>query len=227
MDIKRTIITATLTALIIAMGITTGITNVTVQATLSPISEQIGNETTTVTPTTNATTTTDATTTSTLGQQQSTIHITKHGTNSYIISGEMSSIGSFHTNYRIAGERNAILAAENLIISTVTSDYNSSATIGYVRADNNTTTMTTATATDATLPNPFVTLQQINERITNELRSAIGEAENRTSQGQHVEIKCEFGMSFEDMRCHYVPAGHHVPIPQHGHQGSEIDRQHR
>jgi hypothetical protein len=45
----------------------------------------------------------------------------------------------------------------------------------------------------------------INERITNELRRVIIEAENNTVEGQDVEIKCEFGMTLEDMQCHYIP----------------------
>lgn len=63
--------------------------------------------------------------------------------------------------------------------------------------------MSTTTA-DATLANPFATPEQITERITSELRRVIGEAENNTSQSQHVEIKCEFGMSSEDMQCHFL-----------------------
>src|SRR5215207_1959801 len=78
------------------------------------------------------------------------IHITKHGRNSYTISGEMSSIGSFDTTYKVVGERSDIRAAENLIISTITSDFNSSATIGYVRADNNNMTTTTTDTVNAT-----------------------------------------------------------------------------
>jgi hypothetical protein len=69
----------------------------------------------------------------------------------------------------------------------------------------NTTTATAGAADDTTLPNPFATPEQITERITSDLRRVIGEAENNTSQGQHVEIKCEFGMTLEDMRCHYIP----------------------
>ncbi|MDQ5876197.1 MAG: hypothetical protein M3288_05080, partial [Thermoproteota archaeon] len=57
------------------------------------------------------------TTTETTGQQQ-TVHITKHGTNSYLLSGGSSSVGSFDTTYRIVGERSAVRTAENLIIST-------------------------------------------------------------------------------------------------------------
>ena len=131
--------------------------------------------------------------------QQHTVHIIKDATNSYTLSGSSSHVGSFDTTYRIAGERSAIRSAENLIISTITHDFRNSPTIGYIRAGDG----TGATGTEATHPNPFATTQQIIERITSELRSAITQAE-----GQHVEIKCDFGMSLEDMRCH------HGPLPQ-------------
>jgi hypothetical protein len=77
--------------------------------------------------------------------------------------------------------------------------------MGYIKTGSMSTT-----AGDATLPNPFATPEQITERITSDLRRVIGEAENNTSQGQHVEMKCEFGMTLEDMRCHYLP------LPQAG-----------
>jgi hypothetical protein len=139
--------------------------------------------------------------------QESTIHIIKHGSNSYTISGGSSSVGSFDTTYRVAGERSAIRAAENLIISTITNDFRTSPTIGYITPGG---TTTTDAATEPTLPSPFATPEQITERITTELRRVISEAESNTSQGQHVEIKCNFGMTLEDMRCHYLP------LPQAG-----------
>ena len=144
---------------------------------------------------------TTITTTLPAAAQESVIYIIKDGTNSYTISGGSSSIGSFDTTYRIAGERSAIRSAENLITSTITDDFNSSATVGYVMVGNT----TTASSAGATLPNPFATPEQITERITTELRNVITEAESNTSQGQHVEIKCNFGMTLEDMRCHYLP----------------------
>ena len=150
-------------------------------------------------------TTADTTITSPMvGQQQQTIHITKDGTNSYFLSGGSSSVGSFDTTYRVLGERSAIRPSEDLIISTITSDYSSSPTIGYVNASN--MTNATSTAAGATLPNPFATPGQISERITSELRRVIGEAENNTPQGQLVEIKCDFGMTLDDMSCHTVPS---------------------
>jgi hypothetical protein len=131
--------------------------------------------------------------------QQSTVHIIKHGSNAYTLSGGSSSVGSFDITYRIVGERSAIRASENLIISTVTDDFRKSPTIGYITASG------TTGATGATLPNPFATPEQITERITNELRRVITEAESNTSQGQSVEIKCNFGMTLDEMQCHYVP----------------------
>ena len=156
--------------------------------------EQVGNDTTTDTTTTQPP----------VEQQQQTIHIIKDGTNSYVISGSSSSVGSFDTTYRVVGETSAIRASEDLIIATIISDFSTSLTIGYVMVGN-TTTATAGAADGTTLPNPFATPEQITERITSDLRRVIGEAENNTSQGQHVEIKCEFGMTLEDMRCHYIP----------------------
>ena len=134
-------------------------------------------------------------------QQQHTIHITKDGTNSYTLSGGSSQVGSFDTTYRVVGERSAVRASEHLIISTITSDFRTSPTIGYIRAGG-----TGATGTDTTLPNPFASHEQITERITSELRRVITQAETNTPQGRHVEIKCDFGMSLEEMRCHHVPS---------------------
>jgi hypothetical protein len=76
-------------------------------------------------------------------------------------------------------------------------------------AGNMTTTTTGGSAVDGTtlptLPSPFASPEQITERITSDLRRVISEAENDTSQGQHVEIKCDFGMTLDDMRCHHIP----------------------
>lgn len=154
-------------------------------------------------------------------QQEHPVSIIKDGTNSYLISDGSSSIGSFDTTYRIAGESSAVMAAEGLIISTITSDYSSSPIIGYVILGN-TTNATAASAGvrgAAELPNPFASLEQISERITSELRRVIGEvagnnADNMTTgqevdqqQQQLMEIKCVFGMALDDMRCdNYIPS---------------------
>ena len=207
MTITKIYVTAVITAIIIIIIIavtattTTAVPNIVVLAT--PLPGQGGNNATNATnATTGATTTTPPPPAAGQQQQQQTIHIIKHGSNSYVISGSSSSVGSFDTTYRVAGERSAIRAAEHLIISTITDDFRKSPTIGYITPDG---TTTTGTAPEPTLPSPFATPEQITERITTELRRVISEAESNTSQGQHVEIKCNVGMSLEDMRCHYHP----------------------
>jgi hypothetical protein len=155
-------------------------------------------------------------------QQQQTIHITKDGTNSYVLSGGSSRVGGFDTTYTVVGERSAVRAAENLIISTITHDFRNSPTIGYIMAGNMTTTGATP---EATLPNPFATPEQITERITNDLRRAISEAETNTAEGQYAEIKCDFGMTLDEMRCHHVrsPGGiNFLENLQPGPGGSEL-----
>jgi hypothetical protein len=197
MSISKVYVTTTaITAIVIAIATFTTITFPNVAIFATPLFGLEGNDTTTDT----------TTPPETAGQQeQQTIHITKDGTNSYIISGGSSSVGSFDTTYRIAGERSAIRSAENLIITTITEDFSSSPIIGYVMATNMTTSSGATNATTATLPNPFATPQQITERITSELRRVIAEGESGTTEGQNVEIKCDFRMSLEDMRCHYIP----------------------
>jgi hypothetical protein len=197
MSISKVYITTAITAIVIAIATSTTTTFPNVAVFATPFFAPGGNDTTTDTTT--------PPTAEQQQQQQQTIHITKHGTNSYLLSGGSSSVGSFDTTYRVLGERSAIRASEDLIISTITSDFSSSPTIGYVRAANMTTTAG-GTADAATLPNPFATPEQITERITSELRRVITEAENNTTQGQHMEIKCDFGMTLDDMRCHHVPS---------------------
>lgn len=191
MNIKKIFVTAAITAIVIAATTTSTFPSVAVLAT--PLLGQGGNNTTT-------TTTTNTTAMPPAGQQE-VIHIIKSGTNSYVISGGMSTVGTFDTTYRIAGGRDAIKSAENLIISTISDDFSSSPTIGYIMIGN----MTTAVGGATTLPNPFASPEQITEGITNKLTTVISEVENNTVAGQHVEIKCVLGMTLEDMRCHYFP----------------------
>jgi hypothetical protein len=190
--------TAAITAIILVIAIATATTsfpNATTAFATFLGSEQLGDNATTGTTTPPGAAAGDG-----QQQQQQTVHITKHGTNTYVISGSSSSVGSFDTTYRIVGERSAVRGSENLIISTITEDFRNSPTIGYVRAG---TTTGGAAQDTTTLPNPFASNEQITERITSELRRVIGEAENNTAQGQLVDIKCDFGMVLDDMRCHH------------------------
>jgi hypothetical protein len=202
MSISKAFITTAITTMLIAIATSmTAATFPNVAVFATPLLAPGGDDTTT------DTTTTSPETAGAGQQQQQPIHITKDGTNSYVVSGGSSSLGSFDTTYRVVGERSVIRASEDLIISTIIIDFSSSPTIGYVSAGNMTTTTTTGeTADAATLPNPFASPEQIAERITSDLRRVISEAESNTPQGQHVEIKCDFGMTLDEMRCHHIPS---------------------
>jgi hypothetical protein len=130
------------------------------------------------------------------GQQQQIIHITKASTNSYLLYSNLSSanVGSFDTTYTVVGERSAVRSAENPIISTITYDFRSSPTIGYISTGNS----------ESPRSSPFATPEQVTERITNELRRAISEAGTNRAQSPIWEIQCDFGMTLEQMLCHYV-----------------------
>lgn len=196
------VIIATILVITAAVTTTASFPNVTTVFATLQAPEQLGENATTGT-------TTAATPPSAGGgqeqqqQQQQSIQITKTGTSSYLLSGASShaNIGSFYTTYTVVGERFAIRSAENLIISTITSDFRSSPTTGYIRTGNVTTTGATPESPHSSPP---ATPEQITERITSELRRAISEAENSRVVGQYSEIMCNFGMTLDEMRCHQV-----------------------
>ena len=142
------------------------------------------------------------------------VHIVRDATGSYSISDGSSMVGSFDTTYTIVGKNNVLVDFEDLIISTITSDFNSSATVGYVTvnssssnknsqddaataAGNNTTTTTVTT----TLPNPFASSQQIEQKITEEIQGAIADATENLPMQQEVEVRCDFGTMLEEFKC--------------------------
>jgi hypothetical protein len=111
MNITKILVITAITALVIATPTPISFPVVTVIATpASP--EQASNDAAN-----------GATTTPSSGGQQQTIQIVKDGTNSYVLSGGSSRVGSFDTTYRVAGERSALRSAENLIITTITDDF--------------------------------------------------------------------------------------------------------
>src|SRR5215208_3152066 len=106
MSVSKVFITTGITAILIAITTATAAAtfpNIAVFATFLSPSEQVGNDTST-----EATTTTPQPPTAGGGgaaqQQQQTIHITKDGTNSYVLLGGSSIVGSFDTIYRVVGK---------------------------------------------------------------------------------------------------------------------------
>lgn len=133
----------------------------------------------------------------------SAVHITKDTTNSYTISSGFTSIGTFDTTYTISGDSNSMKNATDLIISTVTKDYDSTPTIGYVKVAPQKTAQGEANSSSSpqpsTIANPFADKATINQRIATEIQKAMESAAK--SNFVTLEIKCDFGMDLSDWKC--------------------------
>ena len=143
--------------------------------------------------------------TSSSDSSNSSVHISKITTNSYTISSGSSSIGTFGTTYTIFGNVSSIKNASGLIISTITKDYDSSPTIGYVAVAPKTNAEGDVNSSYQlpTLANPFADKITIDQKIATESEEAIKSAlkSNFTS----VELKCDFGMVLSDWKCSTHP----------------------
>lgn len=145
-------------------------------------------------------------------QQQQTVHIIKDGSNSYVVhDASWVGIGTFDTTYRITGKISAVRAAENMIINTINSDFNSSSTIGYIRVqslDKQANNSTSATSSTMSLPNPFASKEMVSQKITSEVHRVLNQLETNNNnngmapQDNEIEIICNFGMSLDDLACH-------------------------
>jgi hypothetical protein len=133
----------------------------------------------------------------------SAVHITKDTTNSYTISSGFTSIGTFDTTYTIVGDINSMKNARDLIISTVTKDYDSTPTIGYVKVAPQKTAQGEANSSSSpqpsTIANPFADKATINQRITTEIQKAMESAAK--SNIVTLEFECDFGMDLSDWKC--------------------------
>ncbi len=131
----------------------------------------------------------------------SAVHITKDTTNSYTLSSGFTSIGTFDTTYTILGNITSIENTRDLIISTITKDYDSTPTVGYVKVPPQNTSQGEASSSSqqSTIANPFADKATINQRITTEIQKAIESAEK--SNFVNLEIRCDFGMDLSDWKC--------------------------
>jgi hypothetical protein len=134
----------------------------------------------------------------------SSVYIAKDATNSYTISSGSSSIGTFDTSYTILGNVSSIKKTSDLVISTITKDYDSSPTIGYVKVVAQTsakgeTSSSSSSPQPSTLANPFADKATVNQKISTEIQKAI--ASSMKSTFANVEIKCDFGMELSDWKC--------------------------
>lgn len=128
--------------------------------------------------------------------KSSSLHITKHSSNSYALSSGSSHIGSFDTTYNILGSVSSIKDSKDLITSTIINDYDKSPFIGYVIVQKG---KSSDSSKSPDLANPFADKTTINEKIKSEIQKSI-DLTNKINTKEAV-IKCDFGMEISKWNC--------------------------
>jgi hypothetical protein len=136
----------------------------------------------------------------------SSISIATENNNIYTVSSGFAKTNNFVTTYTITGGLDSIRSASDLIISTITKDFDSNANIGYVRSGSSPPQQSPEQQKNQNqqqqqnmLPNPFVDKSMINETISTAIQNAI--SSSSISLGGYTQIKYNFGMNLADYIC--------------------------
>jgi hypothetical protein len=133
----------------------------------------------------------------TLPNKPSNTTITSNSNSVYSIPSTFVKVDRFSTNYTIAGQISSINTSRDLITSTIADDFEKNPNIGYVVSNSSSLSI----ASDLDLPNPFVSKDIINQKITNETQNAITAASVTNPPEKSVKIKCTFGMILANYKC--------------------------
>jgi len=138
-----------------------------------------------------------------MAQSNYTIKVAKTTEGDFTITDGASYIGTyFDTTYSMTGTVNDFIKAKDELITSILDDFGKSSTIGYIKM-NSTTTQTDANVTE--IANPFVSKEQIDEKIKSVLAYALDKIENpigiMPDIGDSREIRCVFGNVLNDFWC--------------------------
>ena len=133
----------------------------------------------------------------------SNITITSSSSSVYSIPSTFVKVDRFSANYTTAGKIFSLNDSRDLITSTIVDDFDKNPNIGYVVNSSSSQILSSTTSPPQPgLPNPFVSKDLINQKITNKTQEAIAAAGSFTSSTEkHVEIKCIFGMVLANYKC--------------------------
>lgn len=134
------------------------------------------------------------------------VSISRDANSQVTVADGASYISGFDTTYTIKGTTLDFSKGRDLVVSTIIDDFDNSTTIGYVKAGE---VSSGGTANTTGLANPFVTVEQINEKIKSVLDPTIDSALSGSGVQFTIgpvthEIKCTFGGYLEDFGCFKV-----------------------
>jgi hypothetical protein len=119
-----------------------------------------------------------------------------------IINGASYLGSSFDTTYTMTGTAPNFTKAKDTLITSIIDDFDKSSTIGYIKM-NNINNQSSGNITG--LANPFVSQDQINQKIKSVLTYALDKIEQPVgitpNVGDSREIKCKFGNILNDFWC--------------------------
>lgn len=136
-------------------------------------------------------------------QSNYTIKVAKTTEGDFTVTNGASYVGSsFDTTYIMTGTATDFIKARDALTSSILDDFGKSPTIGYVKT-NSTDTHTNTNVTG--IANPFVSKEQIDEKVKSVLSYALDKIEHPVGitlkVGDSREIKCKFGNVLDDFWC--------------------------
>jgi len=136
-------------------------------------------------------------------QSNYTIKVAKTTQGDFTVTNGASYVDSnFDTIYIITGTATDFIKAKDALTSFILEDFGKSPTIGYVKM-NSTDTQTNTNVTGNA--NPFVSKEQIDEKVKSVLSYALDKIEHPVgitpNIGDSRQIRCEFGNVLNDFWC--------------------------
>ena len=130
------------------------------------------------------------------------IKVAKTSEGNFTIINGASYVGpSFDTTYTMTGTAPNFTKARDTLITSIIDDFDKSPTIGYIKMNNTNNQSSGNTG----LANPFVSQNQINQKIRSVLTYALDKIEKpigiTPNVGDSREIKCKFGNVLNDFWC--------------------------
>jgi hypothetical protein len=136
-------------------------------------------------------------------QSNYTIKVAKTSEGDFTVTNGASYVGpSFETTYSMRGTTTDFIKARDTLTSSILDDFVKSPTIGYIKM-NSTDTKTNTNVTG--LANPFVSKEQIDQKVKSVLSYALDKIEHpegiTLKVGDSRELRCVFGNVLNDFWC--------------------------
>lgn len=138
-----------------------------------------------------------------VAQSDYTIKVAKTTEGDFTVTNGASYIGTyFDTTYTMTGTVTDFIKAKDVLMALILDDFSKSPTIGYIKT-NSTVTQTNDNMTG--LANPFVSKEQIDDKVKSVLSYALDKIEHPVGItpdiGDSRQIKCVFGNVLDDFWC--------------------------